>query len=347
MREAGSPADRNMARLVEYQLQTRPRQYEALARMKSLYFRTNRDAVVSEALEDGLTELAIRPGGGGRFEGRGQAVIAETGAGKSRLIRHVLAAHPLFAGFGDPESNCAAVSVKCPGACTLRVLGIEILRATGYPIDDALENVAWVKVRERLKMLGVLVLHIDEINNLVGTINPVEDRKIRNSLKALINREDWPVVLILSGTPDCAPILRRNKALRRRLDWNWLQPLTPPADNATVAGQIGELCKAAAIEPPSADVANKLVPRLMHAAWHQFGTTVEIAIKAVTIALGSNDAQLQASHFATAYARRTGCAADENPFVVAAWRRVDTSKVATFADDGEGTDEAPQPGRPR
>ena len=198
-----------------------------------------------------------------------------------------------------------------------------------------------MKVRQLLKDRGILVLHVDEINNLVGTANQVEIKRIRNSLKALINRPDWPVVLVLSGTPDCAPILQAERQLKRRLDWISLAPLAPPGDNKMVIGQVRTLCETAGIAPPT-DSDRKLALRLMHASGHQFGTAIDIAIRSIQVALRRGAPKLALEHFATAFARRTDGTAAENPFLASTWRSAAPAwRCAPADEDDDGAADEP------
>ena len=346
--EAGNPAQRSLGRLLKHQAETRPEVFELTKTLSAMYFANARDKRFEDALEDVLTELASRHSGG-VGEARGIAVFGESGSGKSRLIRRAFQTHPVFPGYGDPASGCAALDVRVPGSCTLGVLGIEILRAGGYPIEDGRENVVWVKVRDQLRARGILAVHIDEINNLVGTANPIERQKIRNSLKSLLNHERWPVSLVISGTPASEPILSEDRELKRRIDMVWLNQLAAGDDNEKVSRPIAELCKAAGIALTPETLA-RATPRLMHAAAFQYGTCVDIARRAVVCASEGPGASLDVEHFAKVYARRTGRAADQNPFLSAAWRKVVPEWPAHEGDGdtGDPPDAAPaRRGRPK
>ena len=129
--DAAPPGERNLARLVDHLRATRPGLLEATENLKARYFRTKRDDIVREALEEALTSLATRRPNARRHEGHGVAIIGHSGSGKSRLTDQMIGTHPLFQGFGQPDSDCPALSVQCPGSSTLGVLAIEILRRSG------------------------------------------------------------------------------------------------------------------------------------------------------------------------------------------------------------------------
>ncbi len=220
---------------------------ERKEKLHQVYIGTDRDDEFATALDACLDGLAMLGKDGSRFEGRGVAVLADSGAGKTTTIGRALKGHPLFAKAGVNAPGCLAVSVKCLGSCTLRVLGEMLLEASGYVgLKEGLrENVLWQMLRTRLKTLGIVCVHVDEVNNLLENSNADDHQRIVNNCKALINNPDWPVVLVISGTPMIGETFRMDTQLRRRIDWLRLPHLQSPHDNETLAAYVAALCRIA------------------------------------------------------------------------------------------------------
>ncbi len=325
------------------------RDLDLTERLKSTYIGGERDDELRAKLDRALVAVATRRRDGGHFEGRGVAVVAMSAAGKSECIRRALRRHPLFASTGVNIPGCMALSVTCLGSCTLRILGELILAASGYDLEEGLrENEVWRIARHRLKMLGTLVVHVDEVNNLVENAHEDDRQRAVNNFKALINNADWPVVLLLSGTPSIGPVLKKDDQLRRRLDWIELKPLASPDDNETLAAFAGSLCRTAGIGS-NPKFETSIAPRLVHASCRQLGLAAELGVEAVEAAVASGDAILTMEHFATAFARRAGCDAGQNPFVHPAWSTTDP-RVALGLVQGEhdaGDGDPPPAAHPR
>ena len=116
--------------------------------LRSKYIGSPRDGKLKNAIDDCLRVLASSRGDDVRQEGRGIAVLAASGAGKTKCIRRALRLHPLFAETGINKRGSRAVSVVCTGSCTLRILGEELLKACTHEIKEGLrENEVWRQVR--------------------------------------------------------------------------------------------------------------------------------------------------------------------------------------------------------
>lgn len=298
---------------------------DLLQRLKATYFLSSRDERFNAVLEQCLDALSSSSHGT-REEAVGIVLLGDTGAGKSNLVRHGIRKHPLFAGFMRPDAECAAIGVRCLGAYNLRVLATHILHAAGYPVGFLRENVAWIEVRQRLEHLGVMLLWIDEVNNVLNAANRSELKRILNAFKALLNHPTWPVVLILSGTPDCEARLRQSGELSRRMRWMSLDPLTAE-DLGVLRDHLGDLFQKAGLGM-SGNLLAEVAPRLVHAANRAFGTAIDLAVQAAGAAVTAGATDVTMEHFAEAYAERTQATADANPFAVRAWSAIVPCPVA-------------------
>ena len=80
------------------------------------------------------------------------------------------------------------------------------------------------------------------------------------------------------------------------------------------------------------DAEHVLVPRLMHAALHEVGTTFEMTQEAIEAALRQRAVTLTKAHFADVFAQWTGNAAPANPFLANDWAIIDCSRVLMRGD---------------
>lgn len=282
-------------------------------------------------------------GPGNRSQTRALVLTGKTGAGKSTMISRTISAHPAFTGFGVPGSGCRAVSVQTPSPCNPKALGLEILRILGYPMAAQRPAPAiWGRVRERLEFLGKVVLHLDEIHNVLVTANVTELTQIRTFIKAFLISPDWPVVLLLSGLPEVISFFEglndpdensltnadTKGEVRRRAVFVNLRSLMLPHDAKMIAAAVKDMAEVAALKVAD-DIDVKIVPRLIHAAIYELGTTMQLAHEAIGQALEVKPrvATLDMVHFKLAYRERTRCADGANPFMVIDWKKLDCSLV--------------------
>jgi hypothetical protein len=206
----------------------------------------------------------------------------------------------------------------------------------------------WRKVAERLELLGILILHLDEIHNVLEAVNARELRDVRKTFKSLLASPRWPVMLVVSGLPevqgffegldadddeDREGIPRPAKAdtkgeTRRRARFVELPSLTLPHDIDMMSAAASDLAGLAGLGLQT-DAQSTIAPRLIHAALHELGTAMELCHEAIEAAL-KNTAQtdiLRLNHFAEAYRIRTGCGAEENPFLAPDWSKTDCTLV--------------------
>ena len=329
-----------------------------MERVKSRILRTpDRDDETAETFRKLYADLVTRIdpslplGAGNRSETRALVLTGRTGAGKSSMLSRTIGGHPAFFGFGVPRSNCRAVSVLTPSPCNPKALGLEILRVLGFPMAAERPVPAiWGRVRDRLEFLGKVVLHLDEIHNVLETANKRELTQIRTLLKAFLISSNWPVVLVLSGLPEVIPFFEglndpeedgtpnadTKGEVRRRAVFVGLRSLRLPKDTAMIAAAVTDMAGVAGMGVDE-DIDVKVVPRLIHAALYELGTTMQIAHEAIGQAYDAKPraTTLGIEHFRLAYRARTSCSDAANPFVVVNWRKVDCTLVLQDTSDAK------------
>lgn len=336
-----------------------------LERVKARFLETERDHTFAKRFEWLLTNLAMRAdpdkpfGPGNRREARCLVVVGRSGAGKTRMLTRAFDKHPTFPGYGDPGSDCRMVTVSLPSPCTLLQLGRQILAAIGYPLDRQLkEHLVWERVFFRLEFRGMLVLHLDELHNVLRTANVLDIDRIRKTFKTLLVHRRWPVGLVVSGLPEIAGFLEtlsmeeldengelvplqvkpedHETELRRRCRVIELEPLSLPGDLGMLTEAAGDVARLGGLSFPP-NFKEQVAPRLVHASLYELGTCMELLTETVEEALTPDtdmegrspvpDRIVAIRHFAKLYAARTGCSPGANPFLVPDWWTVDCTKV--------------------
>jgi Cdc6-like AAA superfamily ATPase len=176
--------------------------------VRSGYARMRRDLLLENAFEELLEDLAERRdsksgyGTTNRQEGNHLIVIGESGAGKTTAVRRLLQKHALQNAYEQNAPGCKIVTVTAPSPCNLAELGRETLKSLGYPtIRKRVDGPEiWRRVRERIRDLQILIIHFDEMQHVVQTVNDVEIQKVRNIIKGLLVDDKHPVGLVISGT---------------------------------------------------------------------------------------------------------------------------------------------------
>ncbi|WP_262272061.1 TniB family NTP-binding protein [Microvirga yunnanensis] len=315
------------------------RRSAAMERVRHVYAKTRRDKLLRDAFDELLEDLAERRNGGmnhgpsNRGEGNQLVVLGESGAGKTTAIRRLLDNHALANGYPRNAPGCKIVTVTAPSPCNLAELGRETSHSLGYTIVrnriDGPE--VWRIVRERVRALEILVIHFDEMQHVVQTVNEIEMQKIRNVLKGLLVDERYPIGLIISGTPLTVRLVHPDRQVARRGRWIELPPLSIGADSKMVGSFITQLAKEAELEFDESE-QHQVVPRLLHAGTYQLGVVAEEIHNAIRVALRSSAAGLTLKHFGDAFANRTGNLAPWNPYFASNWVDLDATRVLVTSE---------------
>ena len=264
----------------------------------------------------------------GRFtEAHGLALSGASGTGKSVAMNHLLdKARQRLVTTKHPDATI--LSLRVPSPATLKFVGQTLLRALGYQISS--ERQAWYiwdLVRHHLKERKVLFVHLDEAQDLASRGTRHELNAVASMLKTLMTDPDWPIGIILSGTPELEEILNHDPQLARRMETVHFGSLSPVANGNDVLDLLENYCQRAGLSATS-DI-QKLThgERLIHAAANQFGLVIEVTLAAIEQAYLEKSKRLGKGHFARAYHLRTACEEIFNPFIVPDFYRIDARQV--------------------
>ncbi|MDR7040487.1 energy-coupling factor transporter ATP-binding protein EcfA2 [Methylobacterium sp. BE186] len=327
-------------------------QSEVMERVRHAFVRTNRDTILRLLFDRLLADMTERRehelphDRENRLEANIMVVLGPSGAGKSTSLNRLFAEHPATPGYRIRGSDCPLISVRAPSPCGVKELGRDVLLMTGYELKrrnlDGPE--IWGIVRRRFRELGVVLLHIDELQHAPQSLDIVEQKKLRNALKGLLVDIEHPVGLVVSGEPEVEAFLNPDRQSTRRGRWLAFEQLNKSADCAMVAGAVKGLAQVADLEV-RLDVEADLVARLMHAGCDLLGITIEEVHDAIREALAVGSTVLERRHFADAYALRTGNLPPWNPYLADRWHEIDPTRVLVHCEPNP--DDVVRAARPR
>ncbi|WBU60582.1 TniB family NTP-binding protein [Paracoccus albus] len=264
-----------------------------------------------------LTAEAVRFAATG--ETRGILVVDGPGGGKSTMVARALGKHPALQAHVDGQPAFLGVSVPSPA--TLKSMGHEILRRSGYPIVGERREAwsIWDLIKTRLRMLGISVLWIDEAHDLFCK----DSAQILRALKSLMQGDD-AVIVILSGTARLSEVIRSDPQVQRRFSVMNLRPVCAATDGEDFHDIIDAYCGVAGLDT---DLSSDIVRRIFHSARYRFGRSIEAVLNTIEIALGQGAASLENDHFARVYAMQEGCEPGRNIFLTDDWAAIDPDRV--------------------
>lgn len=260
-------------------------------------------------------------------EAHGLALSGPSGAGKtSAMVQLMVRSRKWLERSGHEDFSI--VSIRVPAPATLKFVGQTLLRALGYQISS--ERQAWYiwdLVRHHLKERKVLFVHLDEAQDLASRGTRHELNSVASMLKTLMTDPEWPVGIILSGTPELEDILNHDPQLARRMDTVHFESLSPVAHANDVLDLIESYISKAELAPGPDTLELAHGERLIHAAANQFGLVIELIVAAVEQAYLAGAPRLTRAHFALAYHLRTSCDDTFNPFIIPDYVRIDARQV--------------------
>ncbi|MDD9738015.1 TniB family NTP-binding protein [Seohaeicola sp. SP36] len=299
----------------------------AVSTLRGKYINTPRDEIFKQHLDrllqrDATGQLLPKPV---TFTATGDthgiALVEAPGGGKTSLVHHVLKNHPALT---SDDPGCRPwIGVRVPSPATLKSLGLEILRETGYPEVSVSKKEwdIWRLVRVRLQRLGTIVLWIDEAHDLFRAGAGIEN--ILKMLKSVMQGEG-AVILILTGVETLWQIASYDDQVKRRYSKVTLPAISASTHENALSGIINKFCNVADLLPPTEP---NLVDRLVYASRGRFGRCIENIIAALEVAALNGETQVTVQHFADAWAMQEGVVPGKNVFLSPRWRQIDLSTL--------------------
>lgn len=296
-----------------------------LAKLNGLHVGSDRDDILREGIdsllchdEDGSPLPKPRFFSRG-LEVHGLGISDASGGGKTHIIHSCLTKHPALGAGVDGQARFLHVTVPSPA--TLKSLGCEVLRVSGYPeISERRERWSiWNVVRNRLTALGIVVLWVDEAHDLISTKSEVKD--LLKTLKRLM-QGDQGVIVILSGTDLLLDLLYFDEEVDRRFTKIQMPPIIDATEGDALRAVIARYCEIADLGRPTEP---DLVPRLIHACRGRFGVCIEKTIEAIDFALKEGATRLSLLNYSDAWSATGTRPQEQNAFANPQWASIDIS----------------------
>ncbi|MEJ6404052.1 AAA family ATPase [Yoonia sp. 2307UL14-13] len=261
-------------------------------------------------------------------EVQGAALIGPPGIGKTRMVEQISADfRQLVAKTGGLEFGSNFWSVTIPSRATVKEICELILRQLGYPISPtSRRNPDYLigLVRSRLKDRDVAALHLDEVQDSGRYTTNNTMKQITSNFRNLMQDDDWPVSLIVTGTMEAKAIINDNDTFLRRLEPIEVLPMEFSEEGVALKTAGKELLKKAGVLDDGLLDEDEFIRILMHASAQRFGIAIEILISAISSAGMSKPKTISFEHFAKSYYERMNCDDALNPFLSRDWRSIDT-----------------------
>ena len=299
----------------------------AISDFRDTYITTSRDNIFRKRLD-----LQLDRGTDGRpiakprtftstGDTHGVALIEGSGGGKTSLVHHVLSNHCALQ--SDDPTYRPWIGVRVPSPATLKSLGLQILRETGYPdvSKSRKEWDVWDLVRTRLKLLGTVVLWIDEAHDLFRAGKAIED--ILKMLKSVMQGEG-AVILVLTGVDTLWQMASYDDQVKRRFSKVTLPAIADSTHERALLGVIRKVCDEADLLPPR---EVDLIDRLIYASRGRFGRCIENIIAALENAVLNGDTAVTIQHFAESWGMHEGVVPGKNVFLAPRWAEIDLAEL--------------------
>ncbi|MCR8827328.1 TniB family NTP-binding protein [Pseudosulfitobacter koreensis] len=299
----------------------------AIAKLRDKYIKTQRDIIFQKHLD----LLLQRDDTGGLLpkpviftatgDTHGIALVEGSGGGKTSLVHHVLDNHPVLQ--SDDPGYRPVIGVRVPSPATLKSLGWEILRETGYSEVSVSRKEwdIWRLVRARLRMLGTVVLWIDEAHDLFRAGKGIED--ILKMLKSVMQGEG-AVILVLTGVDKLWQMASYDDQVKRRYSKVTMPSISAATHEKSLRSLVQSFCDEAGLLPPR---EVDLIDRLVYASRGRFGRCIENIIAALEMTVLKNETQVTVQHFAESWAMQEGAVPGMNVFLSPRWTDIDLAKL--------------------
>lgn len=264
----------------------------------------------------------------------GACLLGPSKSGKTTIIKKIL---------GDFEADSASrvdwkfgdtvKTVLVPPGAGVKQVYIEIIKKiNGYEVaanrtEDYLKSLVTNVIREE----RVAALYLDELQDLGRLKSDVELRKFMTSLRHLMQLDDWPVALIISGTPDLSNAINSVDTLATRLLPKRFERVTEDEKDLLIKVLV-DFAKIAEVQI-EADLweDEDFRDRLMHAGNHYFGRIVRVISYSICEAALDPPVRgvrhLSYRHFVRGLFKVTQAGEENNIFLVDDWSTIDPRKL--------------------
>ncbi|MDH6231607.1 type II secretory pathway predicted ATPase ExeA [Mesorhizobium soli] len=303
-------------------------------RVRNTYIESGKDDEIAAAMSYVVSNIHDFHAGAASPR-RGIFIIGPAGTGKSWALKHAFKQVSDFQTYENEHGETVhpLISIKLPKRCTTKDLVVAVLEAMNLP-HEGNETQMTEFMRLQFKERRVHCLHLDELQHTVRSNTRVTFEAVQDLLKSMLDIEDWPLHIILSGMPKIEK-MREDDQIRRRSNVIPFHPMEFPVDTEWVAHLIKQVAGIGCGLELSADlVCDEFRERLCLATSGAWGTMIEMIQSASFRALERNRTVLTIRHFAKEYQIATGCDPSDNIFLAENFRDIDPKmSLASMMED--------------
>lgn len=312
---------------------------DIMATVEAFYYTTHNDEEVKREID-----VVVRGASRASKDGHILLITAESHAGKSFMVNHYLEEHPSLVPFGIENNNTAypLFRVTAPPDCTMAGLGREMAMRLGYKLHRQLpEDLVFQRVRAQLYVQGTRVVVINEFQHVLDAPARKGLRHLTDTLKNLLQEDDWPIHLILLGLPESYDMIKRDRKeqMEARVLHHPLEPLVASEHGAEIAAMIEEVFSIAGLRS-AMPFTDEFAKRLFHGARYRLGLVFRMLHFVIEDALDSGETEVGIDHWIDAYMRLAK--GGRNVFAEPKWWtiirgvREDGTLAAELEEDEEG-----------
>lgn len=267
------------------------------------------------------------------IEGQALVMFGRSGAGKSHMISQLMKHPDLQPGENEEGDYQPLLKIVAPSPCTLRTLGLRILRRlmNQPPAKSLREHEVWERVVANLQAQRVAVLVIDEMHNVLVKRNVEELSKIAMTLKSLMVADEDPIQLVIAGLPKTKDFFDSYSELHRRSHFIELRKLRDVKDSVKLVKFLEGLERGLG-QADGAFSKGDMPERFQAAADGLVGRMAYFAQEAATMAVSLNQGSISRQLLAEAYRRPYGVAPSANPFLIGDPGRLPKSRDEELMD---------------
>lgn len=288
--------------------------------MKAAHYPFPRSNELQNALSWCMSDYYMKAQSGVDFEARGVLVTGQTRVGKTREIKRLV--HQINSSNEQMPSGQPARFVHCilSGKVTWKDLGVKTLEALGYPAEGRrTQTYIWDMVVDQARRQGVIGIHYDECQHVFTDNGAKTNRIFLDSFKTLLKDSRWPLILVLSGVPDLARHIEKERQLSHLLRPVHFDLINPHRDLAELNELAFSYADKAGLEfEPLSNV--DFFQRLSHACANRWGLVIELIIEAFTICRLADQSRVTLEHFAEAFSKTYGTPRGFSPFTISDYR---------------------------
>lgn len=267
------------------------------------------------------------------FKAEAIALTGASGSGKTTAVDHAINKRNDLILPSHGQDICEIIQLQVPSPATLKTVGATLSEALGYELVRAKSAaLIWQHARKLLMARRTLFVHLDEAQDIYLSRGDRGRNEVVNTLKSIMNNKDWPVGLILSGTPDLLHMINADRQLQRRVRVVQLSAVSFVSHGLDVCDFLHGYAKESALPVVPGLREDDFLKRLIHSAANEFGLIVDMILCGIEECLVTGGGELGANHFAEAFRKKTACLPAFNPFIAQDFLRIDVTRVRDLGE---------------